>query len=163
MFFNNSVGPSKNPFGTQDPLVLKEQQFYTKEPNSPNPFSPREKNPFSPRETHFPGKDPFASKADDGSSFVSTVLKPYQAEPLSPRETYSRNQFSPSDKFGSTDHIIKMPHQDSEDNKNDTWLPEPFGAFSDKNIRKKFIFKVYSILSMQLLYTVILGVVFFTV
>ena len=162
MFFNNSVGPSKNPFGTQDPLVLKEQQFYTKEPNSPSPFTPREKNPFSPREKNFPG-DPFSSKLEDGSSFVSTVMNPYPVVPLSPRETYSSQQFSPSDRVGSTDHIIKMPHQDSTDEKSDSWLPEPFGAFSDKNIRKKFIFKVYSILSMQLLYTVILGVVFFTV
>lgn len=45
----------------------------------------------------------------------------------------------------------------------DTWLPEPFGPFADKAIRKAFIRKVYGILAVQLSFTIILGVIFLSV
>lgn len=60
---------------------------------------------------------------------------------------------------GSQDHIIKMP-EDATSESGDGWLPEPFGNFSDKKIRTAFVRKVYTILSIQLLTTVAIGVVF---
>lgn len=63
----------------------------------------------------------------------------------------------------SQDHIIKMPDDTastSEEEGEEKFLPEPFGPFADKLVRKQFIRKVYSILSVQLMSTVIMGVVF---
>ena len=65
----------------------------------------------------------------------------------------------------SQDFIIKMSDdsQSLEDEKSEKWLPEPYGPFSDQKIRKRFIRKVYGILSIQLSFTVILGIVFLSV
>lgn len=120
--------------------MKEQQQQKSKEDYLNNPFS-----------SH---NDPFTITSSSSHSYSN-------------RDQYSTeaNYTSAYSKHGSKDHIIKMPKNDTDSisSENESWIPQPYGAFSDVNVRKQFVRKVYFILSMQLLITVSIGVFFFVV
>ena len=79
------------------------------------------------------------------------------------KDNYSSNKYT--NNYGKDIDSFEATEGDKDQAKpeEESWLPEPFGAFADKSIRKAFIRKVYGILTVQLSFTIILGIIFLSV
>ena len=111
---------------------------------------------------------PFDSKSDDlfkykKSSQESVIDMDRYAmdkppEPLTDFSSRSKGIESIGGTMESANSFLEEDKKEDE-----SWLPEPFGPFADKAIRKAFVRKVYGILTIQLSFTIILGIIFLSV
>lgn len=116
---------------------------------------------------------PFKEKSNDNNLFKKNQDCVVDIEPNNfpsdlyghkenyPSNKYNNNYGKEIDSFEATEGL--EGDKDQAQPEEESWLPEPFGAFADKSIRKAFIRKVYGILTIQLSFTIILGIIFLSV
>lgn len=109
-------------------------------------------SPFNDR-----ADDIFTTKRDSKDCTIVDMEKRYGMDDLSATKR-DKNGKSVAIKEEVIDYgDFDLPKED------ENWLPEPFGPFADKAIRKAFIRKVYGILAVQLSFTIVLGIIFLSV